>query len=63
MNIIPVVLMLSYLSTPVGTVMGHSQYKNMDDCNKAVANMKKQEPDAVGACVLGSVAVLKTSGN
>lgn len=57
MSILPAVIMLSYLSMPTGTVMGHAQFRNMEDCEKAVVNMKRQQADAVGACVLGTVQV------
>lgn len=49
-----VILMLSYLSTPQGTVMGHSTYKTLTECEQAIVNMKKQEPNAVGACILAT---------
>lgn len=62
MNILTVALMLSYLSLPTGTVMGHSQYKSMADCERAVANLKAQQPDAVGVCTLATVSLPTYAG-
>lgn len=47
-------LMMSFLQLGGATVMGHAEYKSMEICEQAIIAMKREQPNAVGACVIAT---------